>query len=184
MILQTFQIFALTNSHTHRKVKSHNHTNSYRFTMQKTSVIISCRFQGVAKCMTEIEQCTLAALLFIRLDQSRVRVAQVEVDEPRLTAARGRALAEELDEADLRGLLILADGVRINGTALILGVTEAIDSQRVACGGGLASDGNHFQQTWTMFQGKLYTGRALAIRNPRVTRNVIVTPAMRSMGKK
>jgi hypothetical protein len=61
----------------------------------------------------------------------------------------GRRLAAALPVAGLRAVLIFGQGVQINGSAVLAGMTEVLGSA-IPITGGLAGDGGAFAQTWVL----------------------------------
>lgn len=85
----------------------------------------------------------------VHFDQ--VRLAQVST---RLTAmedsfAAGKRLALGLPIAGLRAVLIFGQGLHINGSAVLSGMTHVL-GPRMPITGGLAGDGGAFAQTWVL----------------------------------
>ena len=63
--------------------------------------------------------------------------------------AAGKRLASGLPIAGLRAILIFGQGVQINGSAVLSGMTEIVGA-KVPITGGLAGDGGAFAQTWVL----------------------------------
>ncbi len=63
--------------------------------------------------------------------------------------AAGRRLASALPIVGLRAVLIFGQGVQINGSAVLSGMTDILGS-KVPITGGLAGDGGAFAQTWVL----------------------------------
>jgi hypothetical protein len=61
----------------------------------------------------------------------------------------GKRLASGLPVAGLRAILIFGQGVQINGSAVLSGMTEIVGA-KVPITGGLAGDGGAFAQTWVL----------------------------------
>lgn len=61
----------------------------------------------------------------------------------------GKRLAKGLPPADLRAVLIFGQGVKINGSAVLAGMTEILGTS-IPITGGLAGDGGAFVQTWVL----------------------------------
>jgi hypothetical protein len=82
----------------------------------------------------------------LRFDHTRVRLAS----EPAPAAERSRACGEAIGKAlaadDLAGIFVLSDGLNVNGSELVTGVTGAL-GRKVPVTGGLAGDGARFQET-------------------------------------
>lgn len=75
----------------------------------------------------------------------------------------GKAIANDLNAPDLKGIMIFSDGLNTQGNDLINGIASAIDQQKVTLVGGLASDKMHFEHTWVLFNGQANTHRAIGI---------------------
>ncbi len=82
----------------------------------------------------------------VRFGSTRVRLARTSLPEHENSRAAGEKLAEELAGNDLCHLFVLADGVHINGSELVAGLTGALPAG-VAVTGGLAGDGARFERT-------------------------------------
>lgn len=63
--------------------------------------------------------------------------------------AAGQRLAKGLPLAGLRAVLIFGQGVKINGSAVLTGMTEVLGTT-IPITGGLAGDGGAFVQTWVL----------------------------------
>ncbi len=64
----------------------------------------------------------------------------------------GEMLAHQLYEPGLRSVLVLSDGISVNGSALVRGL-NAILPDSVVVTGGLAGDGERFGRTWVIKDG-------------------------------
>ena len=65
------------------------------------------------------------------------------------SGAAGRRLAQGLPLEDLRAVLIFGQGVKINGSGVLAGMTEMLGTT-IPITGGLAGDGGAFAQTWVL----------------------------------
>ena len=74
----------------------------------------------------------------------------------------GRRLATELVAPDLRGALVLSDGLLVNGTELVRGI-NAVLPPSVIVTGGLAGDGDRFQRTWVLSDRAARSGWVSAV---------------------
>ncbi len=95
-------------------------------------------------------------------DSARVAVATAQLDESGQSRAAGRALAEGLPAQGLRAVLVLADGMRTNGSGLIEGLREVLPAD-VLITGGLAGDGADFRTTYVACDGAPRQGMAVAV---------------------
>jgi hypothetical protein len=63
--------------------------------------------------------------------------------------AAGMRLGQQLPKEGLRAVLVLGQGVAINGSALIAGMTDVLGTG-IAITGGLAGDAAAFKETWVL----------------------------------
>jgi hypothetical protein len=79
--------------------------------------------------------------------------AQTAIAGAQDSQAAGQRLAAQLTgtwpQESLRAVLVLSDGLQINGSALVEGLTAALPAG-VVITGGLAGDGDRFQNTWVL----------------------------------
>ncbi len=99
-----------------------------------------------------------------RFERSHVRTAIAPMPElsDASSMAAGRSLAEALLAPDLRSVLVLSDGLKVNGTKLIEGL-NAVLPESVVVTGGLAGDGSRFGETWVLNEGKPEPGFITAV---------------------
>lgn len=76
--------------------------------------------------------------------------------------AAGLALGRRLADGALRAVFVLSDGLQVNGSELVRGITAAV-GEGVVVTGGLAGDGSRFQRTWVIVDGKPASGFVTAI---------------------
>jgi hypothetical protein len=76
--------------------------------------------------------------------------------------AAGQRLAQMLPAAGLRCVMVLGQGVNINGSALIAGLTQVL-SPGVLLTGGLAGDGANFKQTCVLHDGGVDTDHVACV---------------------
>jgi hypothetical protein len=85
----------------------------------------------------------------LRFEKTRVAQVSTTLDSMADSFAAGRRLATALPIVDLRAILIFGQGVHINGSAMLAGLTDVVGN-RVPITGGLAGDGGAFDQTWVL----------------------------------
>ncbi len=101
---------------------------------------------------------------FCRFDEAEFQVVSSSIHSPDESHAVGKKLATELaSKHGLKGILIFSDGLNANGSTLIAGFNDVIDSKEVLIGGGLAGDGNQFQQTFIVLNGEIKLNSIVAI---------------------
>ncbi len=89
------------------------------------------------------------AVAVYRFEHSQVAIATANVKSREDSFAAGQALARKLAKPSLRGLFVLSDGLNMNGSELARGINSIV-SHNVVVTGGLAGDGDRFQQTWVL----------------------------------
>ena len=74
----------------------------------------------------------------------------------------GVAIATQLYNEELRGIFILSDGLKTNGSKLTQGIASVVGN-RVVVSGGLAGDKNKFEKTWLLVDGEIRSGVITAV---------------------
>jgi hypothetical protein len=88
-------------------------------------------------------------LTAISFESTRIQGAQVALSQSIDSYRVGQLLAESLDTNGLRHVIVLSDGISVNGSDLVRGLTEILPAE-VSITGGLAGDGDNravFQET-------------------------------------
>jgi hypothetical protein len=86
------------------------------------------------------------AAVALRFDTTRLKLACAMSQGPEHSRACGEAIGRALKADDLAGIFILSDGLNVNGSELVAGITGLV-GQRIPMTGGLAGDGAQFQET-------------------------------------
>ena len=82
----------------------------------------------------------------VAFEATRLRIAEVAVAGPAHSHAHGAALGRELAADDLVRVCVISDGLNVNGSELVRGLSAVLGSD-VHVSGGLAGDGARFAQT-------------------------------------
>lgn len=98
----------------------------------------------------------------LRFSGSRVQLAATDLADMEDSRAAGQRLGLALAAPGLRHVLVLGQGVQINGSALIEGISEPLGTG-VLLSGGLAGDGGAFERTWTLSNRGLSQRQIVAI---------------------
>ncbi|MCV2367752.1 FIST signal transduction protein [Roseateles oligotrophus] len=107
------------------------------------------------------DSCVLTALRFESADGHALQASTPLADMADSEAA-GRRLAAQLPQAGLRAVLVLGQGVAVNGSALIAGMTQLL-GQNVTITGGLAGDGAAFKETWVLNQSGVHNNQLVCV---------------------
>src|SRR4051812_47763068 len=104
-----------------------------------------------------------AVATVVGFEHSRVACARVRLaDAGGNSAEAGRQLARALDHGGLVHVLILSDGLAVNGSDLARGMAELLPPG-VAITGGLSGDGTAFKQTLVSLDGETAPGQIIAV---------------------
>lgn len=107
------------------------------------AIAVGCSTAGII-CGTRVFDDGVSVTA-IRFERTRVRLARTELS-PGDSRAAGARLAAALDPAGLRYVLLLSDGLKVNGSELADGLRDSLPDSVVVTG-GLAGDGDRFQRT-------------------------------------
>ncbi|MEO7578963.1 MAG: FIST N-terminal domain-containing protein [Massilia sp.] len=105
------------------------------------------------------DTCILTALHF---EHTEVREAVTTLGRMDDSRAAGERLAAQLLGPQLRAVMVFGQGVDINGSALLEGMTKVI-GRAVPITGGLAGDGGAFKRTWTVSREGLSDRNIVAV---------------------
>ena len=111
------------------------------------SVVIGCSASGQLLDDALVDDGLVA--LAVRFDHTDLHLARTTIDGIDDSRAAGQRLAEQLPPDGLAGVLLLCDGLDVNGTDVVEGLTAGL-SRPVPISGGLASDHARFEHTWVL----------------------------------
>lgn len=98
----------------------------------------------------------------VAFEGTRVRAVSSQVSSTEGSRAAGVSLARSLAAPDLRHVLVLSDGLIVNGTELVEGLVQGLPSG-VTVTGGLAGDGVSFERTVVIVDGYPRTHALVAV---------------------
>ena len=101
-------------------------------------------------------------LTALALDNGRVEQVSTSLAKMEDSFDAGVRLATALPREGLRGILVFGQGVNINGSAMLEGLTKVIGTQ-VPIMGGLAGDGGAFAQTWVLDDAGVSSDRLVCV---------------------
>lgn len=85
----------------------------------------------------------------LRFERSTFQIAKAELISMEHSFEAGCDLAQQLNSADLRAVMVFGQGVAINGSAMIDGLVSQL-AQHMPVTGGLAGDDGAFVKTYTL----------------------------------
>ena len=110
------------------------------------AIIIGCSTAGEISNITVNDNSV--SLTAIALDKVKCRKESVTINDMECSHKSGQKLAKNLASEDLRHMIILSDGLNVNGADLVAGLKTELP--RVSITGGLAADGANFEQTFVI----------------------------------
>jgi hypothetical protein len=96
----------------------------------------------------------------IRFADTRVVIRDVAIGSPSESEAAGAELAHSFDHEGLVHLLVLSDGLNVNGSELVRGISDNLPAG-TTFSGGLSADGEAFGET-VVVSGSLVRSRCVA----------------------
>ncbi len=124
------------------------------------SLAIGCSTAGEILGTQIYDESVSAAL--VRLNHTDIRMASAPVQSADDSFAAGQDIARQLNDARLRGIFVLSDGLQVNGSELVRGLNSQVSSSVVGTG-GLAGDGDRFRRTWVLHGRRPQAGFVTAV---------------------
>ncbi|MFZ5444634.1 MAG: FIST signal transduction protein [Myxococcota bacterium] len=97
---------------------------------------------------------------FVWFDRARIESAWRPVTPAMAVQELGAALVRDLPREELRHVLVLSDGVLLNGSELVAGINAALPPG-VSASGGLAGDDGNWKTTTVICRGELIDSGAV-----------------------
>lgn len=110
------------------------------------ATIIGCSTAGEISDVTVKDE--TVSLTAIELDKVTSKKASIEIIDMECSYKSGQNLAKNLYNKDLKHVLVLSDGLNVNGADLVSGLKSIIPN--VSITGGLAADGSNFNKTFVI----------------------------------
>jgi hypothetical protein len=79
-------------------------------------------------------------------ESTKIRVVRIQFDDDDESSLCGKRIAEQLNQSDLKHVLVFSDGIHVNGDDLIMGMNQCI-TPGTTITGGLAADSGRFKET-------------------------------------
>ena len=98
----------------------------------------------------------------VEFEHTRLRGARVTLSETGSSFEAGKRLGLALPSEGLVHVFVLSDGLAVNGSELVAGLTDALPSH-VTLTGGLSADGARFEETLVLWNGEPRGGDVAAL---------------------
>jgi hypothetical protein len=102
------------------------------------------------------------SLAIIQFEYTSIRLAVDELSQHNDSSGVGASLAGQLKQNGLRAVMVLSDGLLVNGSRLVAGLSSCLSAD-VIITGGLAGDGDRFTRTWVWANGDMRPGHVCAL---------------------
>lgn len=89
----------------------------------------------------------------VNFEHTDIKCVQVRISETGNSFQTGEQLAQSLEKEGLVHVFVLSDGLQINGSDLVRGLTEYLPEE-VTVTGGLSGDGDQFAETLVLIEGR------------------------------
>jgi hypothetical protein len=115
-----------------------------------SAAILGCSTAGEI-CNTEVTDDTLVVTA-IQFEKSHVAGYKLHLSADVNSYQAGQKLAQLLPKEDLVHVFVLSDGLNVNGSELVAGLSENL-ARNVTVTGGLSGDGARFASTYVLWNG-------------------------------
>jgi hypothetical protein len=132
------------------------------------SVVVGCSTAGEIFAGTVSDDTVTVAVT--RFDHTELRATRAQLVTAADSYRCGTDMASDLVDQELRGVLVFAPGLDVNGSELVRGLTAGLPAG-VVITGGLSGDGSRFSRTWVLSEGRPSTTMATAVGfyGPRIS---------------
>jgi len=124
------------------------------------ALILGCTTAGEI-CGTQVTDDTLVATA-VDFEATEIKGACIKMSDVPNSFEAGKRLAESLDKTGLVHVFVLSDGLQVNGSELVSGLTKCLPPDVIVTG-GLSGDGARFQETLVMCCGAPEPGTVAAV---------------------
>jgi hypothetical protein len=116
----------------------------------KGAAMLGCSTSGEIVGAMVVDDSVIATV--VDFEHARIRSASATIGEAKASYDVGKELAQQLNDASLRHVFVLSDGLHVNGSDLARGLAGGV-SEGVSITGGLSGDGTNFAETWVIVDG-------------------------------
>ena len=124
------------------------------------SIMVGCSSAGeIYEDDVFDDSLSLSVSRFVHTD---IRATSTDISDSGDSFQTGKDIAQQLLTDDLRSIIVLSDGLSVNGSKLIEGMTDVLPDH-VVITGGLAGDGDRFESTWVWTDGARSSNKVCAV---------------------
>ena len=126
----------------------------------KGAAILGCSTSGEIFGDMVVDGSVIATI--VDFEHTPIRSVSAAIGEAKASYDVGKQLAQLLNDASLRHVFVLSDGLHVNGSDLARGLAGGV-SDGVSITGGLSGDGTNFAETWVIADDAAGPQRVAAI---------------------
>jgi hypothetical protein len=115
------------------------------------ATIIGCSTAGEISDVTVNDK--TIALTAIQLQKTTLKKVSVSIKDMNSSKEAGEQIASQLYAKDLKHVIVLSDGLHVNGADLVTGLKSKMPN--ISITGGLAADGSNFNKTFVINDGEI-----------------------------
>ena len=124
--------------------------------------VVGCSTAGEISRNGVVEQRAGLSVTTLDMNHTDITVERQVISSMAASAEAGAALGKALLKADLRYVMVLSDGLKVNGAELVRGLRSTLPATTVISG-GLAGDDARFGRTYVVHGKELLSGQVVAV---------------------
>lgn len=124
------------------------------------ALVVGCSTAGEIADVNVFDGSVVATA--VALEHSSIALVTADVLSAEGSYEAGQTLAQQLNRPGLKHVLVLSDGLKVNGTSLAKAFRENLPVE-VAVTGGLAADGDRFSQTGVLVDAQFHDKKVVAV---------------------
>ena len=105
---------------------------------------------------TQVHDDSIVATI-VEFEHTEIKSTHTSIEKMKDSFSVGEKLAKTIDHDGLVHLMVLSDGLQVNGSNLVKGLSKNLDDN-VSITGGLSGDGASFEKTFVLHDGILKSG--------------------------
>jgi len=123
------------------------------------ATIIGCSTAGEISDIT-VKDYTIS-LTAIQFKKTTLKMVSVHVENMERSEKAGQKIGEQLYHKDLKHVIVLSDGLNINGAELVSGLRENLPN--ISITGGLAADRSNFMKTFVIRNNEILENQIIGL---------------------
>jgi len=124
--------------------------------------VVGCSTAGEISRNGVVEHRAGLSVTTLDLNHTDISVFRAGISSMAASADAGAELGKQLLKPDLRYVLVLSDGLKVNGAELVRGLRSTLPASTVISG-GLAGDDARFGRTYVVHGRELLSGQVVAV---------------------